>query len=109
MASPFLLDNPEAGGLALSTTEVGTIYGTFGVIALTVCGILGGIVISTHGLKKWMLPMILALNLPNLLYVFLAFLKPSSVIFTTLVVIIDQVGYGVGFAAYLMFLIYIAE
>ncbi len=109
MASPFLLDKPEAGGLALSTTEVGTIYGTFGVVALTIGGILGGIVISTHGLKKWMLPMILALNLPNILYVFLAFLKPSSVVFTTLVVIIEQFGYGFGFAAYLMFLIYIAE
>ncbi len=109
MASPFLLDKPEAGGLALSTTEVGTIYGTFGVIALTIGGILGGIVISSHGLKKWMLPMILALNLPNLLYILLAFWQPSSVVFTTLVVIVEQFGYGFGFAAYLMFLIYIAE
>ncbi len=68
MASPFLLDTPEAGGLALSTTKVGAIYGTFGIIALTIGGILGGIVISMHGLKKWMLPMILALNLYQIYY-----------------------------------------
>ncbi len=109
MASPFLLDGTETGGLALSTAEVGTIYGTFGIIALTIGGILGGIVISMHGLKKWMLPMILALNLPNLLYALLAFWQPSSVIFATSVVIIEQFGYGFGFAAYLMFLIYVAE
>ncbi|WP_109852062.1 MFS transporter [Aquimarina sp. AU58] len=109
MASPFLLDQNDAGGLALSTTEVGTIYGTFGIIALTIGGILGGIAISVYGLKKWMLPMILALNLPNILYVLLAFWQPSSVVFATLVVIIEQFGYGFGFAAYLMFLIYVAE
>ncbi|MBQ4822473.1 MFS transporter [Aquimarina sp. MMG016] len=109
MASPFLLDKTEAGGLAFSTTEVGTIYGTFGIIALTIGGILGGIVISRYGLKKWMLPMILALNLPNLLYALLAFWQPTSVVFATVVVIVEQFGYGFGFAAYLMFLIYVAE
>ncbi|WP_438422608.1 MFS transporter [Aquimarina macrocephali] len=109
MASPFLLDQKEAGGLALSTTEVGTIYGTFGIIALTIGGILGGIAISVYGLKKWMLPMILALNLPNVLYVLLSFWESSSVVSVTLVVIIEQFGYGFGFAAYLMFLIYVAE
>ncbi|WP_074407987.1 MULTISPECIES: MFS transporter [Aquimarina] len=109
MASPFLLDQKEAGGLALSTTEVGTIYGTFGIIALTIGGILGGIAISVYGLKKWMLPMILALNLPNILYILLSFWESSSVVSVTLVVIIEQFGYGFGFAAYLMFLIYVAE
>lgn len=109
MASPFLLDQTETGGLALSTTEVGVIYGTFGIIALVIGGILGGIAISVYGLKKWMLPMALAMNLPNLLYVLLSFWKPSSTFFVTVTVIIEQFGYGFGFAAYLMFLIYIAE
>jgi len=109
MASPFLLDQKETGGLGLSTTAVGTIYGTFGLIALSIGGILGGIVISRDGLKKWMLPMILSLNLPNILYVLLSFWQPSSAIYATLVVITEQFGYGFGFAAYLMFLIYVAE
>lgn len=109
MASPFLLDQTDTGGLALSTTEVGVIYGTFGIIALVIGGILGGIAISINGLKKWMLPMALAMNLPNILYVLLSFWKPSSTLFVTVTVIVEQFGYGFGFAAYLMFLIYVAE
>lgn len=109
MASPFLLDGMAVGGLNLSTTEVGTIYGTFGIIALSLGGILGGILISKDGLGKWMLPMILALNVPNILYVLLAWLQPSSIGWVMSVVVIEQFGYGFGFAAYLMFLIYMAE
>ncbi len=109
MASPFLLDDSDAGGMALSTTEVGTIYGTFGIIALSIGGILGGVAISRDGLGKWMMPMILALNLPNLFYVLLSLFETQSIYWATGVVIIEQFGYGFGFAAYLMYLIYIAE
>ncbi|WP_224489246.1 MFS transporter [Robertkochia flava] len=109
MASPFLLDERGTGGLALSTTEVGTIYGTLGIIALSLGGILGGFVISRDGLGKWMLPMILALNVPNLFYVLLSIFTPESVVYASVVVVIEQFGYGFGFAAYLMYLIYIAE
>ena len=109
MASPFLLDERSTGGLALSTTEVGTIYGTLGIIALSLGGILGGLVISRDGLGKWMMPMILALNLPNLFYVLLSVFTPDSVVYAAVVVVIEQFGYGFGFAAYLMYLIYIAE
>ena len=109
MASPFLLDERQIGGMALSTAEVGTIYGTFGIIALTLGGILGGVVISRDGLGRWMMPMILALNLPNLFYVLLSVFTPDSVLYAAVVVVIEQFGYGFGFAAYLMYLIYIAE
>lgn len=109
MASPFLLDTKELGGIGLSTTEVGTIYGTLGVVALTLGGILGGIAISRDGLGKWMMPMILALNLPNLFYVLLSIFTPQSVVWAGAVVVIEQFGYGFGFAAYLMYLIFIAE
>lgn len=109
MAAPFLLDERQTGGLALSTTEVGTIYGTLGIIALTLGGILGGIAISRDGLGKWMMPMILALNLPNLFYVLLSIFTPESVLYASMVVVIEQFGYGFGFAAYLMYLIYLAE
>lgn len=109
MASPFLLDDRQAGGLALSTTAVGTIYGTLGIVALTLGGILGGIVISRDGLKKWMIPMILALNVPNLFYVLLSVFVPESMVYASIVVVIEQFGYGFGFAAYLMYLIFIAE
>ncbi|MBN3584170.1 MFS transporter [Algoriphagus aestuarii] len=109
MASPFLLDAKETGGLGLSTSEVGFLYGTIGVIALLVGGILGGIAISRDGLGKWMIPMALSLNLPNLLYIALAHFQPDSILFAGAVVIIEQFGYGFGFAAYMIFLIYLAE
>lgn len=109
MASPFFLDSREAGGLGLSTTEVGFIYGTLGVIALLTGGILGGILISRDGLGKWMMPMAFAINAPNIGYVFLAWLQPQSVVFATSVVVIEQLGYGFGFAAFMVFLIFLAE
>ncbi len=109
MASPFFLDKRAAGGLELSTTEVGFIYGTLGVIALLVGGILGGIFISRDGLGKWMIPMAFAINAPNIGYVFLAWLQPDNVYFAALVVVIEQLGYGFGFAAFMVFLLFLAE
>ena len=69
LASPFLLDEPAKGGLGLSTSDIGFVYGTAGIIALMLGGILGGIAVSRHGIKKWLWPMVLAMNLPNLVYV----------------------------------------
>ncbi|MDO6518322.1 MFS transporter [Zobellia uliginosa] len=109
MAAPFLLDAPDKGGLGYSTEQLGTIFGTAGVIFLSIGGILGGILISRDGLKKWMLPMVLSLNLPNLLYAILAMSKTTNIYAVTGTVILEKFGYGFGFAAFLMYLIYIAE
>ncbi|MCG6188969.1 AmpG family muropeptide MFS transporter [Maribellus maritimus] len=109
LASPFLLDNPDVGGLGLSTSNIGFIYGTAGMIALTLGGILGGIVVSRQGLKKWMLPMVFAMNLPNLVYVFLAFIQPQNLWIVTGSVVIEQFGYGFGFTAFMLYLIYISD
>ena len=109
MASPFLLDPLAAGGLGYSTEAVGTIYGTAGIIMLSLGGILGGIVISRDGLGKWMLPMLLALNLPNGLYALLALTQSTSLLAVGGTVVIEQFGYGFGFAAFMMYLIYVAE
>ncbi|NQZ44932.1 MAG: MFS transporter [Flavobacteriaceae bacterium] len=109
MAAPFLLDPLEQGGLAYSTEQLGTIFGTVGVIMLSLGGILGGILISRDGLKKWMLPMILSLNIPNLLYAVLAYTQTTDIIAVTTTVVFEKFGYGFGFAAFLMYLIYLAE
>jgi len=109
MAAPFLLDTDSAGGLNYSTEAVGTIYGTLGVLFLSAGGILGGILISRDGLKKWMLPMLLALNLPNLLYALLAWTGEKSLWAVSSTVILEQFGYGFGFAAFLIYLIYISQ
>ena len=109
MASPFLLDKLEVGGLSYSTEAVGTIYGTVGVIMLSLGGIIGGILISRDGLKKWMFPMLLSLNLPNILYAILAITHTTSIYAVVGTVVVEQFGYGFGFAAFLVFLIYVAE
>ena len=109
MLTPFLVDNTDVGGLGLDTEDVGIIYGTFGLIALTIGGILGGIAISKHGLGKWMLPMILTMHLPILGFVLLALFHPASVYYIYAVVILEQFGYGFGFAAFMMYLIYVAD
>ncbi|AWX43299.1 Putative transporter AmpG [Flagellimonas maritima] len=109
MASPFLLDTLEVGGLEYSTEAVGTIYGTVGIIMLSLGGIIGGILISRDGLKKWMLPMLLALNLPNVLYAILAYTQSTSLFAVVGTVVLEQFGYGFGFAAFLIYLIYISE
>lgn len=109
MLSPFLLDAKELGGMGLDTEAVGIIYGTFGVGALTLGGILGGIAISRQGLTKWMLPMFLAMHLPIIGFILLAFFHPTSIYYIYAVVILEQFGYGFGFTAFMMYLIHVAE
>ena len=109
LASPFLLDKPEMGGLNLSTEQVGIIYGTIGVIALLVGGIVGGIVASKHGLKRWLWYMVAAMNVPNLVYVYLAFVQPENFWVISSCVAIEQLGYGFGFTAFMLYLIYVAQ
>jgi len=109
MLSPFLLDPKELGGMGLDTEAVGIIYGTCGVAALTIGGILGGIAISKQGLTKWMFPMFLAMHLPILGFILLAFFHPTSIYYIYAVVIVEQFGYGFGFTAFMMYLIHVAE
>ncbi|BAY94892.1 MULTISPECIES: MFS transporter [unclassified Tolypothrix] len=108
VASLFLLDKVEKGGLAVSTEQFGLIYGTFGVLSLIIGGILGGMIISRYGLKKCLLPMALALNLPDLFYVYLAYAKPSLTLVYPLVSL-EQFGYGLGFTAFSVYLMYICQ
>ena len=109
LVAPFLLDPRAEGGLALSTTQVGLVYGTVGIGALTLGGVLGGWMISRHGLKAWLWPMLLAIHLPDAMFVYLAYAQPTSLPVIQLCVAIEQFGYGFGFAAYLMYMIYIAR
>ncbi len=108
IATLFLLDERAAGGLGLTTSEYGLVYGTFGVISLISGGILGGLVISKYGLKKCLLPMALALNLPDLFYVYMASAKPPIELVYPLVSL-EQFGYGLGFTAFTVYLMYICK
>ena len=108
MAQPFFLDSVEKGGLGLATETVGTVYGTVGTSCLLAGGILGGWLISRFGFKRCIWPMALALNLPDLSYVYLAWARPSLGA-TCALVAAEQFGYGLGFTAFTVFLMYIAR
>ncbi len=109
MMNPFLLDSINQGGLGLSTETVGLVYGTIGVAALTIGGILGGIAASKWGLKRSLWPMAMALTLPCLSFVFLAAFQPQNISLISACVALDQFGYGFGFTAYMLYLIYFSE
>lgn len=109
MSSPFLIDAREVGGMGLSTSQVGFVYGTVGVIALTLGGILGGIAVARKGLKFWLWPMALAITLPNAVYLYMAMALPDSFVVVNAAVAVEQFGYGFGFTAYMLYLIKIAE
>jgi PAT family beta-lactamase induction signal transducer AmpG len=109
LASPFMLDDPSKGGLGLSTSNIGLIYGTAGIIALTLGGIVGGIVIARHGIGKWLWPMVLAMNVPNLAYVYMALAQPASLAVIASCVVAEQFGYGFGFTVYMLYMIYLSQ
>jgi len=109
MASPFLLDAREIGGLGLTTGQVGLVYGTVGVISLTLGGIVGGIAASRKGLKYWIWPMALCITFPHLDYLYLSWFTPESLILINIAVAIEQFGYGFGFTAYMLYMIYFSD
>ncbi len=105
----FLVDSIRNGGLGLSDGEYGLVQGTVGVIGLTLGGILGGIAASRDGLKRWLWPMVVAITLPDLVYVYLSYAMPASLVVINVCVFIEQFGYGFGFSAYMLYLIYYSQ
>ena len=96
-------------GPDMSTATVGVVYGTIGVIALTVGGLLSAWLISRNGMQRWLWPMAMAINLPNAVYVYMAIFLPSSVELIATLVAIEQFGYGFGFTSYVLFMIMTAK
>ncbi|MBQ2491307.1 MAG: MFS transporter [Muribaculaceae bacterium] len=109
LCQPFLVHPVSEGGLGLATDLVGTVYGVFGVIALLLGGILGGIYSSRVGLKKSLWVMAACMTLPCLTFVYLAIAQPSNVVIITIALCIEQFGYGFGFTAYMLYMMYFSE
>lgn len=102
----FLVDSVNKGGLGLSPQEYGFVQGTVGVVGLTLGGILGGMCVGKDGLKKWLWPMVCAITLPDIVYVYLAYDLPSNFFIINSCIFVEQFGYGFGFTAYMLYLIY---
>jgi len=109
MSAPFLLDARDLGGLGLTTGQVGLVYGTVGVISLTFGGIIGGIAASRKGLKYWIWPMALCITFPHLSYLYLSWFTPENFLFINIAVALELFGYGFGFTAYMLYMIYFAD
>jgi MFS transporter, PAT family, beta-lactamase induction signal transducer AmpG len=109
MAQLFLLDPRSRGGLALTDEQVGFVYNTIGVSALLLGGLLGGFVVSRQGLKFWLWPMVLAIHLPDAVFVWLAYAQPEKLSVIGAGVAVEQFGYGFGFTAFMLYMIYIAR
>lgn len=108
MIPPFLLDTPEAGGMGLDAGAVGLVYGTSGVIGLICGGIIGGIVAGLGGLRRWLRPMAWSMSLSCLTFLYLAWVQPTEMWQIYLCVTVEQLGYGFGFTAYMLYLLYFA-
>ena len=109
LINPFLLDPVSAGGLGLSTSEVGIVYGTVGIIGLTLGGIIGGLVAARRGLNFWLKPMAWSMSLTCLTFVYLSWATAPDLLMINVCVFIEQFGYGFGFTAYMLYLIYFSE
>ncbi|MCX6891598.1 MAG: MFS transporter [Verrucomicrobia bacterium] len=107
--SPFLLDSRDAGGLGLTTSQVGVVYGTFGILALTCGGLLGGFMAAKYGLKKMLPIMVGSMYLPKLAFVFLSWTQPANFLITCGAVALEQFGYGFGFTAFMLYMLFFAD
>lgn len=109
LINPFLLDSKELGGLGLTTGEVGMVYGTVGIIGLTIGGIIGGVAAARGGLRKWIWPMTFSMLLTCLTFVYLSFSQTDNLLIINACVFVEQFGYGFGFTAYMLYLMYYAD
>ncbi len=107
LVSPFLLDQVGAGGLGITTKEVGLVYGTIGVVCLVSGGILGGWLIARFGFKRCVWPMVVIMHLPDLFFVYMAYAQPGIGLVYPLVAL-EQFGYGLGFTVFTVYLMYSA-
>ena len=109
LCGPFCLASVENGGLGLSTAGYAVAYGTIGVLFLTIGGILGGIFASRVGLKKALWLMAVAMTLPCLSFVYLAIYQPTDIWVISTAIAIEQFGYGFGFTAYMLYMMYFSD
>jgi len=105
---PFMLDEREVGGLALTNEQIGVFYGTFGIVALTVGGLVGGWLVSRYGLRKLLWWMVAAMHVPNVVFVLLAMIQPENLGIIGGALVLEQLGYGFGFTAYMVYMMMVA-
>ena len=109
IAPLFLIADRSHGGLGMAQEQLGWIYGTIGVIALLAGGLAGGFLASQNGLKAWLWPMLFAIHLPDAVFIWLAHAQPQNLLLIQAGIVVEQFGYGFGFSAFMLYMIYIAR
>jgi PAT family beta-lactamase induction signal transducer AmpG len=109
MVQPFLMDPRAAGGLGLTLEQVGFVYSTLGLAMLILGGIAGGVLVSRHGLRAWLWPMVFIMHLPDAVFIYLSRSQPENLSLIAACIAVEQFGYGFGFTAYMLYMIYIAR
>jgi len=109
MVPPFLTGPRDTGALALTTEQVGIAYGTFGVVGIILGGISGGMLVARYGLRLWYWPLIAGINLPNSVYLILSIFQPTNLYVISSGLFFEQFGYGFGFTAYMLYLMYFSR
>ena len=109
LVTPFLLDGRDGGGLGLTTSEVGIVYGSIGVVSLLLGGLIGGYLVSRRGLRFWLWIMVFVMHIPDLMFVYLSQVQPESLFLISGAVALEQFGYGFGFTAYMLYMIHVSE
>lgn len=109
MSKTFLTRPLESGGLGLSLEQYGFSYGTVGLVGLLLGGIVGGMLAGRDGLKRWLWPMVLSITLPDVVYVYMSYAKPDDMFLISGCIFIEQFGYGLGFTALTLYMLYFAQ
>jgi len=104
MGRLFLLDPVAVGGLGLTTEQLGIAYGTVATLAFIVGSIVGGYFAAWLGLKRSMFIMILAMNVPNLTFLYLNIVHPTDIYTISTVLSVEMFGYGAGFPALMLYI-----
>ena len=102
---PFMMASANEGGLGMSLVQIGLIYALFGMICLTIGGIFGGWIVAKINFRRVFWWMVLAITLPDLAYVYLAYAQPEQLLWISIAIAIEQFGYGFGFTAYMLYMI----
>jgi len=94
----------EFGGLGLTTSQIGIVYGVFGAIAFVSGALLGGYFVASRGLKKSLFILCCFFNIPFAVYAFLAITMPTNLYIIGSAVVCEYFGYGFGFVGLTLFM-----
>lgn len=109
MTKTFLMRSTAEGGLGLTPEEYGLAQGTVGLIGLLLGGIIGGILVSRDGMKRWLWPMVCAITLPDAVYIYLSYALDSNLWVVSSCLFVEQFGYGLGFTVLTLYMLYYCQ